>query len=71
MEANNAKPGAIILHPRDWANLKAEKDQQQRYMLAPDPTAPTTKTVFGIPVFVTSQIATTETQRSGWETSID
>lgn len=62
METSGAKPGAIFMHPRDWANLKAEKDSQLRYQLSPDPAAPTRKILFGIPVYTSAAISTTETR---------
>lgn len=65
LEASNAKAGAIIMHPRDWANLKAAKtgiSGDNRYLLTPDPSAATNKSLFGVPVFTSSNVLTNETR---------
>lgn len=61
LERADAKATAIFMHPRTWATLRKLKDLQDRYQLQPDPTADSRRQLFGVPVFVTSQISITET----------
>jgi HK97 family phage major capsid protein len=62
LERDNAKPSAIFMAPRTWASFKKLDDLQERYQLQPDPTQDAARRLFGIPVFVSSQISITETQ---------
>jgi HK97 family phage major capsid protein len=63
LEANNADMSrvAIFMAPRTWQSFSKLKDGQQRYQLQPDPTTEARRSLFGRPVFVSSQIAITET----------
>lgn len=71
MEAANAKPSAIFCHPRDWTNLREEKDAANgRYQLTPDPSGEAPRRLFGVPVFVSSQISTTESPGGGDSSSV-
>ena len=60
-EQNNSKPDAIFMHPRTWAVFREVKDTQTRYQLSPDPTQDARKQLFGVPVYLSSQIAINET----------
>lgn len=63
LEAANAKPGAILMHPRDFQNLKAAKtgiSGDNRYLIAADPSGAFNKSLFGVPVFTSSQVPTNE-----------
>lgn len=65
LETKNCKPGAIYMHPRDWANLKKQKTglaSDNRYLLGTDPASATNRVLFGVPVFLSSQIPTNETR---------
>jgi HK97 family phage major capsid protein len=68
MEANNAKPGAIFMHPRTWNTLRKSQDAQSRYQLAPDPTQSAERRLFNIPVYLSTQISITETSDNGANT---
>ncbi len=71
MEAANAKPSAIFCHPRDWTNLREEKDAANgRYQLTPDPSGEAPRRLFGVPVYVSSQIGTTESPGGGDSSSL-
>ena len=60
LQADNATPSAIFMHPRTWTTIKKLDDQQDRYLLQPDPTQDAAQRLFGIPVFLSSQISITE-----------
>jgi HK97 family phage major capsid protein len=68
MEANNAKPGALFMHPRTWNTIRKIQDLQNRYQLAPDPSQTAEKRLFNIPVFLSSQISITETSSNSANT---
>jgi HK97 family phage major capsid protein len=51
----------MFMHPRTWNTLRKLQDGQQRYQLQPDPTAEARRSLFGVPVFLSSQISITET----------
>lgn len=66
-EANARGPVAIVMHPRTWRTLSKIKEvsgstkpvlQEE----AGGPTAAMRRTIYGIPVFLTSQLAIDETQ---------
>ncbi len=61
LEANNAQPSAIFMHPRTWNTLRKLVDGQSRYQLAPTPAEAAPKNLFGLPVFLSSQMTITET----------
>ncbi|MFN8105094.1 MAG: phage major capsid protein [Acidimicrobiia bacterium] len=61
MEGRNANCTAIIMSPRTWATYRKVADTTSRYQLSPDPSIDGTKSLFGVPVFTSSQISTSET----------
>jgi HK97 family phage major capsid protein len=66
LEANDAEGSALFMHPRTWQQLREERDVANgRYMLQPDPSSETVRRVFGVPVFISSQISTTESPGGG------
>jgi HK97 family phage major capsid protein len=69
MEKNNARPSVIFMHPRSWNTLKKLQDLQDRYQLQPDPTAEARRSLFGVPVSLSSQISITDTAGSNSDTS--
>jgi HK97 family phage major capsid protein len=56
--AANAKPSAFFMHPRDFVTLRKVKDTSGAYIVQPDPTAPATYQLLGIPVFISTQLPT-------------
>lgn len=52
----NAKPSAWFMNPRDLVALRKAKDTAGNYLVHPDPSAPGTFQLLGVPVFVTTQI---------------
>lgn len=60
MEANNAKPSAMFMHPRTWNTFRKSQDLQDRYQLAPDPTQSAARRLFDIPVYLSSKVSITE-----------
>jgi HK97 family phage major capsid protein len=71
LEADNADMTrvAIFMHPRTWQTFAKLKDLQNRYLIQPDPTSEARRSLFGRPVFVSSQIAITETVGSSSDCS--
>jgi HK97 family phage major capsid protein len=64
LEAANAMPGAIVMHPRTWNELRELKDSYGRYQLNPSPADGYRPQIFGVPVYISSQLSVTETQGS-------
>jgi HK97 family phage major capsid protein/HK97 family phage prohead protease len=64
LEEANAVPSAIIMHPSTWFAAETLKDANHRYLLSPgqDPTQAPSRSLFGLPVFVSSQLSKTETR---------
>lgn len=58
IEASGGTPTAIFMDAASWAVLRLLKDGDQRYQLAPDPSADTRKRLFGIDVFVSEFLGT-------------
>lgn len=52
----NAKPSAWFMNPRDLVALRKAKDTAGNYLVHPDPSAPGTFQLLGLPVYVTTQI---------------
>jgi HK97 family phage major capsid protein len=52
-----AEPDLIVLHPLTWSALRRIKDNQGRFLTAPDPTADEAASIWGMPVLVTTQLA--------------
>ncbi len=69
LERDNASPSAIFMHPRTWATFRKLDDLQERLQLQPDPTREAARRLFGLPVFVSSQISITETYGNNNDTS--
>ena len=69
LERDNASPSAIFMHPRTWATFRKLDDLQERLQLQPDPTQDASRRLFGLPVFVSSQISITETYGNNSDTS--
>lgn len=69
LESTNATPTAIFMAPRTWFSFRRLLDADDRYQLAPDPTADHSRRLFGIPVHVSSQIAVDETTGANSDTS--
>lgn len=61
LDAANAKGGAIVMHPRTWNAVRKLKDTQGRPLVG-NGSADAPPTIFGVPVYVTSQLSTTEAQ---------
>lgn len=68
LEAANARAGAIVMHPRTWNQVRKLKDAQDRPLVG-NGSADAPPTIFGVPVFVTSQLSTTETQGTASDAS--
>jgi HK97 family phage major capsid protein len=71
IEEQNATPSAIVMHPSTWMTCETLKDANKRYLLSPaqDPTQSPSRSLFGLPVFTTSQLSSTETRGSASNTS--
>ncbi len=61
LEAVNARAGAIILPPRTWNTVRKLKDTTNRPLLG-DGAGTTAPNILGVPVYVSSQLSTLETQ---------
>lgn len=69
LQVANANPTAILMHPRGWADLARLKEQtgSERPLLIDAAGAPTggpQRSIYGVPVFLSSQLSITETQGS-------
>ncbi len=62
MRANNARPTAIFCHPRTWTSLSQLRatSSDGRYLIQPDPTTEARLSLFGVPVFLSSQLSITQ-----------
>jgi HK97 family phage major capsid protein len=71
IEEANATPSAIVMHPQVWMNAETLKDANNRYLLSPamDPTQSPARSLFGVPVYVTSQLSANETRGTSSNTS--
>lgn len=60
LETDNADEGSIawVMHPRTWHTLRKIKDGDGRYILIPDPVVKGRMSLFGYPIFKTTQIPT-------------
>jgi len=61
LEAANASAGAIVMAPRTWNTMRKLKDTTGRPLLG-DGAASTAPSIFGVPVYISSQLSVTETQ---------
>jgi HK97 family phage major capsid protein/HK97 family phage prohead protease len=62
--ANVPGPYVAVMHPEVWSQVRKLKDQQDRPLLQPDPTADAQRSIFGARTFTTSQLSTDETEGS-------
>lgn len=69
LERDNAKASAIFMHPRTWKVFRKLQDTTNRYQLQPDPTEAARRSLFGVPVFLSSQVSITETVGSSTDCS--
>lgn len=71
LETSNAnlERAAWFMSGRTWSTVRKLKDSQSRYQLSPDPGADASKSLFGVPVYLSSQIPTTETTGINTDTS--
>jgi HK97 family phage major capsid protein len=60
MKIANANPGAILMHPRTEAQVRLLKDGDGHYIWQPSVASDGPARLFGIPIFVSSQISITE-----------
>jgi Phage capsid family len=44
----------LVLNPATWSAIRREKDQQERYYVAPDPSLSEVSSVWGVPVVATT-----------------
>jgi HK97 family phage major capsid protein len=51
------EPELIILNPATFSKIRRSKDNQNRYLLNPDPSAEEARNIFGIPVLTTTTLA--------------
>lgn len=59
IEANNAVPSAVYMHPAAWAGLRVERDSGSTtgaYLLAPAPSQGVARQVWGVPVYLTPAV---------------
>jgi HK97 family phage major capsid protein len=54
----NARPSAWFMHPRDFVTLRKVKDSSGSYIVQADLTAAATYRLLGVPVHITTQLAT-------------
>jgi HK97 family phage major capsid protein len=74
LETENAQATAIVMNPRTWKTvIKLKETTTSIKPLVQDeaggPTASVRRSIYGIPVYLTSQISITEGQGSGTNTS--
>ena len=50
-----------MMHPRTWSTIRKAKDSQSRYQFQPDPTADARRSLWGRPVFCSTNVSITET----------
>lgn len=60
---------AWFMAPRTWSTIRRLKDSQNRYQLEPAPTLDATRSLFGAPVYVTSNLPVTETKGTSTDCS--
>lgn len=58
LRAAEVKPSHIFVSPADYTTLRGLKDGQGRYLITPDVTADGFERIFGVPITVTSRLAT-------------
>ena len=50
-----------FMHPRTWSTIRKSKDSQSRYQVSPNPTADAPRSLWGLPVQLSTNISITET----------
>jgi HK97 family phage major capsid protein/HK97 family phage prohead protease len=60
--ANVPGPYVAVMPPRTWAAIRKFKDTTNAPLLTQFPSTDATRAVFGVPVYVTSQLSVSETQ---------
>jgi len=60
MRTANGNPGAIVMHPRTEAQVRLLKDGDGHYIWQPSIASDVPARLFGIPIFISSQISITE-----------
>ncbi len=61
LEANNATASAIVMPPRTWNAIRKLKDTTNAPLLGDGATA-TATSLYGVPVYISGQLSTAETQ---------
>jgi HK97 family phage major capsid protein len=56
--ASLAEPNLAVFNPSTWSAIRRTKDSYGRYLVAPDPSSDEVNSIWGVPVLVTTQIAT-------------
>ena len=71
LEQANAKPSALVMAPEVWFLAETLKDANRRYLLSPsqDPTQAPSRSLFGVPVFTSSQLSTNEPKGTATNTT--
>jgi HK97 family phage major capsid protein len=52
-----AETNLAVISPTTWSAIRQSKDDQHRYLVTPNPLADTAKSIWGVEVLVTTQIA--------------
>ncbi len=60
LEAANTTATAIVMSPRTFGKLRKAKDVDGNYLLGPAVAGQTPRSLFGVPVYVSGQLSTTE-----------
>jgi HK97 family phage major capsid protein len=71
LEQVNARPSALVMAPEVWFQAETLKDSNSRYLLSPsqDPTQAPSRSLFGVPVYTSSQLSTNEPKGTASNTS--
>jgi HK97 family phage major capsid protein len=63
LESNNATASAIVMHPRTWGTLSKLKQgtaNNNMPLLLESPGSPVTRSIYGVPVYLSSQLSVIE-----------
>ena len=60
---------AIVMAPRTWHTFRQVKDSDGKYLIDPDPASARRRSLFGLPVLMSTQISVTETVGSNSDNS--
>ena len=71
LEQANARPSALVMAPEVWFAAETLKDANRRYLLSPsqDPTQAPSRSLFGVPVYTSSQLSTNEPKGTATNTT--